>query len=42
MKAATREWIEKAEVDFTSTGREYRVRSRPNFDRFPPPLKKEG
>jgi hypothetical protein len=42
MKAATREWIAKAEVDFTSTGREYRARSRPNFDRFSPPLKGEG
>lgn len=32
MKAATREWLEKAEADFTSAGREYRARSRPNFD----------
>lgn len=32
MKAATREWIQKAEADFTSAGREYRARTRPNFD----------
>jgi HEPN domain-containing protein len=32
MKATTREWIEKAEADFVSAGREYRARNRPNFD----------
>ena len=32
MKATTREWIEKAEADFMSAGREYRARNRPNFD----------
>jgi len=32
MKASTREWIEKAEADFVSAGREYRARKRPNFD----------
>ena len=32
MKAITREWIEKAEADFVSAGREYRARNRPNFD----------
>lgn len=32
MKATTREWIEKAEADFTSASREYRARNRPNFD----------
>lgn len=32
MKATTREWIEKAEADFVSAGREYRARHRPNFD----------
>lgn len=32
MKANTREWIEKAEADFISAGREYRARNRPNMD----------
>lgn len=32
MKAATREWIEKAEADFLSAIRECRARNRPNFD----------
>jgi len=32
MKANTREWIEKAEADFVSAGREYRARKQPNFD----------
>ncbi len=32
MKASSREWIDKAEADFVSAGREYRARKRPNFD----------
>ena len=32
MKPVTREWIEKAEGDFVSAGREYRARKLPNFD----------
>jgi HEPN domain-containing protein len=32
MRAAAREWIEKAEADFVSAEREYRARKRPNFD----------
>lgn len=32
MKVTTREWIEKAEADYVSAGREYRARNRPNFD----------
>ena len=32
MKANTREWIEKAEADFISAGREYRARKHPNYD----------
>jgi HEPN domain-containing protein len=32
MKATAREWIEKAEADFVSAGRQYRARNRPNFD----------
>jgi len=32
MKANTREWLDKAESDFTSAGREYRARKSPNFD----------
>ena len=32
MKDSAREWIEKAESDFTSAGREYRARKNPNFD----------
>ncbi len=32
MKTVTREWIEKAEADFISAGREHRARRRPNHD----------
>ena len=32
MKASVREWIQKAEADFVSAGRECRARNRPNFD----------
>lgn len=32
MKANVREWVEKAEADFFSSGREYRARNRPNYD----------
>ena len=32
MKAAAREWIEKAEADFSSAGRESRARKNPNYD----------
>jgi HEPN domain-containing protein len=32
MKPSAREWIEKAEADFVSAGRECRARNRPNFD----------
>ena len=32
MKLNTHEWVEKAEADFVSAGREYRARKRPNFD----------
>jgi HEPN domain-containing protein len=32
MKATAREWIEKAEADFVSAGRQYRALNRPNFD----------
>lgn len=32
MKTSTLEWIEKAEADFVSAGRECRARNRPNFD----------
>lgn len=32
MNASTREWVEKAEADFVSAGREYRARKQPNFD----------
>lgn len=32
MKDSTREWVEKAEADFNSAGREYRARKNPNFD----------
>jgi HEPN domain-containing protein len=32
MKAATAEWVEKAEGDFRSAQRELRVRNRPNHD----------
>lgn len=32
MKRNTREWIEKAEADLVSAGREYRARNQPNFD----------
>jgi HEPN domain-containing protein len=32
MKPGTREWVDKAEADFLSAGREYRARKRPNYD----------
>ena len=32
MKANSREWLDKAEADFGSAGREYRARKMPNFD----------
>lgn len=32
MKPLTREWIEKAEGDFATAGREIRARKRPNYD----------
>jgi HEPN domain-containing protein len=32
MKDSTHEWVEKAEADFSSAGREYRARKHPNFD----------
>lgn len=32
MKLAALEWIQKAEADFISAGREYRARHRPNYD----------
>ena len=32
MRSAAREWVEKAEADFVSAGREYRARKQPNFD----------
>jgi HEPN domain-containing protein len=32
MKVSTREWIDKAEADFVSAGREYRARKQPNYD----------
>ena len=32
MKDSAREWIEKAESDFISAGREYRARKNPNLD----------
>ena len=32
MQVSTREWIDKAEADFTSAGREYRARKQPNYD----------
>jgi HEPN domain-containing protein len=32
MRAATKEWIEKAERDFISAQREYRARKTPNYD----------
>ncbi len=32
MKANTREWIKKAEADFTSAKREARARKNPNYD----------
>jgi HEPN domain-containing protein len=32
MKASTREWVDKAEADFVSSGREYRARKQPNYD----------
>lgn len=32
MKPLTREWVEKAEGDFATAGRESRARKRPNYD----------
>jgi HEPN domain-containing protein len=32
MKVSTGEWIEKADADFISAGREYRARKQPNYD----------
>ncbi len=32
MRRYTREWVDKAEADFISAGREYRARKRPNYD----------
>src|SRR5713226_7512100 len=32
MKPLTREWVEKAEGDFATAGRELRVRKAPNYD----------
>src|SRR5437867_615320 len=32
MKAGTREWVEKAEADFATAGRELRARRQPNYD----------
>jgi len=32
MKASAGEWIEKAEADFVSAGREFRARNQPNYD----------
>jgi len=32
MKPSTQEWIDKAEADFVSAGREYRARKQPNYD----------
>ena len=32
MKAITHEWVEKADADFISAGREYRARKQPNYD----------
>jgi len=32
MKPITREWVEKAEADFTTSRREFRARKSPNYD----------
>jgi HEPN domain-containing protein len=32
MKSTTREWVEKAEADFATAGRELRARNQPNYD----------
>ncbi|MFH1969354.1 MAG: HEPN domain-containing protein [Verrucomicrobiota bacterium] len=32
MKPSTREWVDKAEADLATAGRELRARRRPNFD----------
>lgn len=32
MRPITREWVDKAEGDFATTGRECRARKRPNYD----------
>src|SRR5205807_7369880 len=32
MKPSTREWVDKAEADFATAGRELRARKSPNYD----------
>ena len=32
MNASGLEWLDKAEADFVSAGREYRARKQPNYD----------
>src|SRR5947207_15739429 len=32
MKPGTREWVDKAEADFATAGRELRARKQPNYD----------
>ena len=32
MRALTTEWVEKAEGDYATAGREIRARRRPNYD----------
>ena len=32
MKPLTKEWVKKAERDFTSANREWRARKNPNYD----------
>lgn len=32
MKPSTQEWVDKAEADFATAGRELRARRQPNFD----------
>ncbi len=32
MNASALEWLDKAEADFVSAGREYRARKQPNYD----------
>ena len=33
MQRATSEWVDKAEADFITAGREFRARKRPNYER---------